>query len=199
MKRSAITKSILAFGTLAGLMFSASLSLTGCLTEDKKTDTTTAKNDSTPWGPEFPLTVGAQGNTAYGSAVDLDAKKVLKSSEANAAQSTIDLLFIFTGGDLKIASPVAAKAAGDVPLAANYDATKIKDTQFVGVSTKPVSSEMGDSTYAQTAKVDISFAVEGYSYMVKTTEGKLAYVRIDKITGNDNTATANLTVSLSGR
>jgi hypothetical protein len=171
------------------------------LTEDKKADSTKVKSDSTPWGPEVSVTVGAQGNTTYGSAVDLDAKKVLKSSEANAAQATIDLLFVFSGGDLRLASPVAAKAAGDVPLAANYDATKIKDTQFVGISTKPVSSEMGDSTYAQTSqtsKVDITFAVEGYSYLVKTTEGKLAYVRIDQIDGTDNTATAKLTISLSG-
>jgi hypothetical protein len=197
MKRSAITKPILSFVVLAGLLLSASLTLTGCLTDDKKTESV-AKNDSTPWGPPTPVTVGAQGNLTYGSALDLDAKKVLKAPDALAAQQTIDLLFIFTDGNLKFASPVAAKAAGDVPLAAGYDTTKIKDTQIATTSTQPETSEIADTTYNQTIKVDIAYASEGFGYMVKTDKGKLAYVHIDKITGEDNTATANITIQLSG-
>jgi len=197
MKRSAITKPILSFVVLAGLLLSASLSLTGCLTDNKKTDSV-AKNDSTPWGPPTTVTVGAQGNLTYGSALDLDAKKVLKAPDAMAAQETIDILFIFTGGDLKFASPVAAKAAGDVPLAAGYDAAKIKDTQIATTSTQPETSEIADTTYNQTVKVDNVFASDGFGYLVKTDKGKLAYVHINNITGDGNTATAELTIQLSG-
>lgn len=196
MKRSAITKSILAFVLLAGLMLSASLTLTGCLTENK-TDSV-AKKDSTPWGQPTTVTVGAQGNLAYGSALDLDTKKVLKAPDALAAQETIDLLFIFTDGNLKFASPVAAKAAGDVPLAAGYDATKIKDTQIASTSTQPETSEIGDTTYNETLKVDIIYASAGFGYLVKTDKGKLVYVHIDDVTGEDNTGTAKITIQQSG-
>ncbi len=188
-----ITKKILAVGFLAGCMMTLSTSLTGCLTDSK----TTAVSDSTPMLAEQTLMVGAQGNTTYGSAVDLDAKKVLLSSAANAAQSSIDILFVYSGGNLQIMSPVAAKKAGDVNLAANYDTTQIKDTQFAAISTKPVSSQAADTIFSQTYKVDYDYAFEGENFLVKTGNGKLVFVNITSVNGNDSTASAEFTIAQS--
>lgn len=204
MNLSGLTKKIAAVGLLAVCVVSTSVSLTGCLTDNKK-DTTgvyvdTTKHDSTkhtPWGPETVITAGAQGNLTLGSAIDLDTKKALLSNAALAVQGTIDLVMIYSDSALQLTSPVFAKAAGDVPLATAYDATKIHDTQFARVSTKPDDSELGDTTFAQTPKSNNSFLIEG-SYLVKTDKGKIAYVSVSNIVGDGPTASATFTISLSG-
>ena len=104
---------------------------------------------------------------------------------------------IYSGGDLQLTSPVFAKAAGDVPLATAYDATKIHDTQIARINTKPDDSELAASTFEQTPKSNNSFLIEG-SYLVKTDKGKIAHVSVSNIVGDGSTASATFTVSLSG-
>jgi hypothetical protein len=192
-----LTKQIMAAGLLAGCVLSTGVSLTGCMTDDKNdSGATVAKH--TPFGAATVVSIGAQGNTAYGSAVDLDAKKVMLSDAALAAQGTIDIVFIFSNGDLQIASPVYAKAAGDVPLATNYDAAKIKDTQFGRLSTPPEDSEQAITLFAQTPKSNNAIVLEGVPYLVKTDKGKLATITLTEVTGTDKTASAKLTIALSG-
>jgi hypothetical protein len=205
MNVSGLTSKIVAAGFLAACMMSASVSLTGCLTDNKK-DTTavyvdTSKHDSakhTPWGPETVIQAGAQGNTALGSAIDLDTKKALLSNAALAAQGTIDLVMIYSDSSLQLTSPVFAKAAGDVPLATAYDATKIHDTQIARISTKPEDSELAASTFEQTPKLNNSFLFDGGAYLVKTDKGKIAYVGVSNLQGDGSTASATFTISLSG-
>lgn len=200
MNLSGLTKKIAAVGLLAVCVVSTSVSLTGCLTDNKK-DTTGVYVDTTkkhtPWGPDYVFTAGAQGNTTLGSAIDLDTHKSMLVPAAMAAQGTIDLVMIYSDSALQLTSPVFAKAAGDVPLATAYDATKIHDTQFARVSTKPDDSELGDTTFAQTPKSNNSFLIEG-SYLVKTDKGKIAYVSVSNIVGDGPTASATFTISLSG-
>ena len=187
---------IFAAGLVAGCMLSMSMSLTGCMTDDK--GSTPPANQHTPWGPDTTVSIGAQGNLSLGSAIDLDTRTVMPASVALQNQGTIDLVFIFSDGDLKLASPVAAKAAGDVPLAAQYDATKIHDTQFAFVSSKPDDSQQADTAYAGYPKFDVSIAIEGGQYLVKTDKGKIAILTVHDIQGIDNTASAKLTIALSG-
>jgi len=197
MKVMVSTKKILAAGFFAGCIMSASVSLTGCLTDDKK-DTTSTVPTSTPWGAETVVQVGAQGNASYGSAIDLDAKKVMLSAEANAAQSSIDLVFMFSTGDVQIGSPVYAKAAGDVPIAANYDLTKVKDTQIARISTKPDDSQLAASTFEATPKLNNAIVLDGGMYLVKTGQGKIAFVSINDVQGDSTKTSAKMTIALSG-
>lgn len=197
MKVTGLIKRISVAGLLAGCMLSMNVSLTGCMTDDKK-DSTGTTEKHTPFGAETTVSIGAQGNATLGSAIDLDTKTVMLSGAANAAQGTIDLVFVFSGGDLQLVSPVAAKAAGDVPLAANYDATKIHDTQFGIVSTPPEDSEAAATIYAGTPKVNSVVIFDGGKYLVKTDKGKLALVTVSEVQGTDNTASAKLTIALSG-
>jgi hypothetical protein len=197
MNVTGMTKRIMAAGLVACGILSTGVPLTGCMTDDKD-DTTGTAAKHTPFGAATTVMIGAQGNTAYGSAVDLDTKKVMLSDAALAAQGTIDIVFIYSNGDLQIASPVYAKAAGDVPLAANYDASKIKDTQFARISTLPEDSEQAITIFAQTPNTDNAIILEGVPYLVKTDKGKLVSIMITDLQGTDNTASAKLTIALSG-
>jgi hypothetical protein len=197
MNVTGLAKRIMAAGLLACGILSTGVPLTGCMTDDKD-DTTGTGAKHTPFGPETVVMIGAQGNTAYGSAIDLDMKKVMLSDAALAAQGTIDIVFIFSNGDLQIASPVYAKAAGDVPLAAGYDAAKIKDTQFARLSTPPEDSEQAITIFAQTPNTDNAVIMEGVPYLVKTDKGKLVSIMITELQGDDKNASAKLTIAFSG-
>jgi hypothetical protein len=196
MKATVTSRSIAASGLLAVLVLVSGTALTGCLTDDGKDSG--AKSDSTLFGAETMFMVGAQANTTLGTAVDLDSKKALLSDDAKKAQGTIDLLFVYSGDGLQIASPVAAKEAGDVPLAAAYDNAQIHDTQIARISTPPETSEIAATTYAATPKTNMTYALDGGEYLVKTDKGKIVYLRIDSIAGTDNTASAKFHVALSG-
>jgi hypothetical protein len=197
-----LTKKFAVAGLFAGCIMSASVSLTGCLTDDKKDSTktpdTSTTGHSTPWGAETVIQVGAQANSAYGSAIDLDAKKALLSSDANKVQGTLDLVFFYSDGEFQIGSPVYAKTLPDVPLAANYNGTLIKDTQIARISTKPDDSQIGASTFATTPQSNNGYVSGGGDYLVKTSEGKIAYVHIGEFQGDGTSATAKFTIALSG-
>ena len=190
------SKKILSIGLLA-LPLTMSVSMTGCLTDDKDDDTTKA-SVSTPWQSDANVSVGAQGHLTLGTALDLDNKAVLLSAAANAAQGTIDLLFVYSGSEHKLMSPVAAKGAGDVELANNYTDSQIKNTQFVKVTTKPKDSEAGAAAYAAGTKVSSSKVASGDMFIVKTGSDKLVFVKVDAIAGSEKAAAANLILNLSG-
>jgi hypothetical protein len=196
MNVAGLTKKIVAAAIVGGCVMSTGVSLSGCMTDDTKDSTATVEKH-TPFGAETTVPIGAQGNLSIGSAVDLDNKTVMLSNAALAAQGTIDLVFVFADGDLQLMSPVAAKAAG-IPLAAGYDASKIHDTQFGIVSTPPEDSEAGVTIFAGTPKVNDVTIFDGAKYLVKTDKGKLALITITDVVGDDNTASAKLTISLSG-
>src|SRR3954469_17772977 len=85
-------------GMVAGaLIIASSFSVTGCLTDDKKDEDTTTAGTHTALSTEQTIDVGAQGASG-GSVIDIDAAKALSSIEANAAQATIDLVFMYYGG-----------------------------------------------------------------------------------------------------
>lgn len=199
MKVMGLTKKIATAGLFIGCIMSTSVSLTGCLTDDKKNDTPPPTTDKTKtWSADTVIQVGAQGNATLGSAIDLDARKPLLSTAANAAQSSIDLVFFFSDGDLQLASPVYAKTLPDVPLAANYDLTKVKDTQMARVSTKPDSLSLVASTFATSGQTNNAVVSGGGSFLVKTGEGRYAFVSVDNIQGAGNTASATIIISVIG-
>ncbi|MBW8888573.1 MAG: hypothetical protein JF616_12520 [Fibrobacteres bacterium] len=190
-----LTKKFAAAGLFAGCILSTGVSLTGCLSDDTKDP---AKPATSTWSADSIVHVGAQGNATLGSAIDLDAKKVMLSAAANAAQSTIDLVFFFSDGDLYLGSPVYAKTLPEVPLAANYDLTKIKDTQMTKASTKPDSLSLTISNFATSPQTNNAVVSGGGSFLVKTGEGRYAYISVDNIQGAGNTASADITLSLIG-
>jgi hypothetical protein len=188
-------------GLVAGaLVFVSSFSVTGCLTKDDNNDTTkTDTTHHTALGTETTIDAGAQGAT-LGSVLDLDAGKALSSAQANAAQATIDLVFMFYGGAFHVDNAVAAKAAGvanNINLTNTYDATKIKDIEIVKVSTKPADQEAAKAAFAAGTKIKGSVITGGEMFLVMTTESKLALVTVGTIVGTDNKANASFKVVLN--
>ncbi len=182
---------------IGAMVLVSSFSITGCLTDSKKdTPADTAKH--TPMGAETTVSVGAQGHATLGTAVDLDTKTVLLSAAANAAQGTIDVLFAFSGGALKLMSPIAAKAAGDVGVAANYTDASLKVTEFVKVTVKPVDSEAAAKAFtAGAAKLTSTAVATGDQFVVKTGAGKIVYLVVKSVAGTDKNAAADLTIAIS--
>jgi hypothetical protein len=159
----------------------------------------TRNSKSTPLPSEITLAMGAQGSPTLGSVLELDAGKTLLSSEANANQEKIDLVFLFYQGAFHLDNARAAKDAGilnNINQTDNYDGTRIKDIQVVKVSSKPKDQE--------TAKLDLLAGTEtrsnkvtgGEMFVIRTTEGKTAVVTMGPITGTDNKASASVKVSV---
>ncbi len=191
-------KKILAGGLIAGsFMMLSTTTLTGCLTDDKKDDDTVATGTHTALGAEATISVGAQGHSTLGTAVDLDTKAVLLSAAANAAQGTIDVLFAYSGNAFKLMSPIAAKAAGDVGVAANYKDADLKVTEFVSVAAKPADSEAAAKAFSDGTKMTSATVKEGDKFVVKTGMGKIVYLTIKSIAGTEKAAAADLTLAIS--
>jgi hypothetical protein len=189
------TKRIAFTGLLA-----MSLAFTGCLTDDDEPEDD-PQVVSTPWGSATDVSVGAQGHASLGTAVDLDGKKAMLSAEVNAAGGLekVDLLFVHSGGSHKLMTPVAAKEAGDVTLAANYVASRMKVVQFVSVSVKPTDSEAGMKAFNDaSSKLTSATAAQGGKFVVKTGESKYAYVEVKSLAGSEKNAAADLTIAISG-
>lgn len=187
-------------GMIAGAMIiGSSFSVTGCLTDDDGDKDTTTTTTKTPLSAESNVSVGAQGHASLGTAVDLDTKTVLLSAAANAAQGSIDILFAYSGNALKLMSPIAAKAAGDVGVAANYTSADLKVTEFVKVTAKPADSEAAAKAFTDGATKLTSYAVaEGDKFVVKTGAGKIVYLTVKSIAGTEKNAAADLTLAISG-
>ena len=156
-----------------------------------------ALDPNAAWKPEKTVTAGAQSNSSHGTALDLDVAKAMLSSEAAQKQPLIDLLFVYSGGALKLMSPVAAKQAADLDYADAYDDAKIADVRFVSAAAKPATPAAGRETYDAGTKVNSATAAAGQGFLVKTTDGNLAWIRIESIQGGSAaSASADLTVAL---
>jgi hypothetical protein len=166
------------------------------------TSNTVTLHVNVPWPAEQTLAVGAQGNPTLGTAVDLDLAAVLTTAQVNlnsyAALPSVDILFAFSVGTLQIMTPAAAKDAGDVPLAVNYPDANITLTDFIPVTAKPASQIAAEEAYmAATMKYTSADVAAGDMFVVLTSDGNYAYVKVDSITGSGNTAATNLVVTVS--
>jgi hypothetical protein len=158
-----------------------------------------APDPDAAWKAEKAIAAGAQSNSSHGTSVDLDAAKAMLFSEAEQKQGLIDFLFVYSGGAHKLMSPVAAKAAGDLTYADNFDDAKIVDVKFVKVGTgvKPATPAEGRTAYDAGAKVSSAVVAAGQGYLVKTKEANLVWVKIESIQGGTGAAAmVNLTVAL---
>ncbi|MDQ3000626.1 MAG: hypothetical protein M3Y08_05130 [Fibrobacterota bacterium] len=185
-------------GMIAGMMMVAtSVSFTGCLTDDK--DDEPASTTKTALAAEMTIAAGAQGAT-LGSVLDLDAGVALGSVAANAAQESIDLVFMYYGGSFHVDNAVSAKAAGvanSINLTNSYSDSKIKDIGIVKVMTKPANQEAAKAAFTAGTPIKSSVITGGEMFLVKTTEGKLALVTVGTIVGTDNKANAEFKVTIN--
>jgi hypothetical protein len=149
------------------------------------------------WKTEKAIAAGAQSNSSHGTALDFDASKAMLYSEAAQKQALIDLLFVYSDGTHKLMSPVAVKAAGDLNYADGFDNTKIVDVKFVKVAAKPANPAAGRAAYDAGSKVNALAVAAGQGFLVKTTDGNLAWVKIESIQGGAGAAASvDLTVAL---
>lgn len=179
---------------IGALVAGSSLTFTGCLTDDEEEEPAAT---STPLGAETTVSVGAQGHATLGTAVDLDTKTVMLSAAANAAQGTIDVLFAYSGSAFKLMSPIAAKAAGDVGVAANYTSADLKVTEFVKVSAKPADSEAAAKAFTDGTKMTSATVAALDKFVVKTGMGKIVYLSVTSIAGTEKNAAADLALAIS--
>jgi hypothetical protein len=185
---------------VGAMMLASSLTMTGCLTDDKKDppkDTTT----HTPLSAADTLTIGAQGHPTYGSVIDIDTKKALTSTEANAHQADIDLVFLFYGNAFHLLDAVDAKAAGkaqtpQINLTNSYDDLLIQHVDMVKVTTKPADQEAAEKAFAAATPIHSSVVVAGDMFLVQSTDGLIALVTISSITGSDKAAAAQVLLSI---
>jgi hypothetical protein len=201
MKVWANVKKVTLGGMFVGaLMLASSLTVTGCLTDDKKDSTvTTDTTHHTALAAGTPIAIGAQGASG-GSVIDIDNAVALSSAQANAAQSTIDLVFLYYNGGFHLEDAVMARASGvtySINLTNTYDATQIKDVDMVKVTTKPADQEAAKAAFTAGSKIHGSAVVAGDMFLVMSTGGKLALVTVSSITGADKTASASVLLQVN--
>ncbi len=193
-------KKILAGGFVAGCMMMVSTTtLTGCLTKDEAPADTTTPAKHTAIAAAVTIAAGAQGAT-LGSVLDLDAGAALASTAANAAQPSIDLVFMFYGAAFHMDNPTAARLAGianSINLTNTYDVTKIMDLKIVKIATMPADQEAAKVAFDAGTASPSNVIVGGEKFIVKTSGGKLCIVTVGTIVGTDNKANASFMVSLS--
>lgn len=157
-----------------------------------------APDPNAAWKPEGAFTAGAQENSSHGTALDLDAMRAMLYSEAAQKQTLIDLLFVYSGGSLKLMSPVAAKHASDLTYADGFDDAKIKDVKIVKAGAKPASPAAGRSAFNAGPQVNSINVAAGQGFLVKTTDGNLAWLKVESIQGGSAaSASADFTVALA--
>lgn len=183
---------------VGAMMLASSLSITGCLTDDKK-DSTETPGTHTALPSATTLTIGAQGHATYGSVIDIDSAKAWTSAVANANQAGIDLVFLFYGDAFHILGAVDAKAAGqanNINLTNSYGSS-IVHVDLVKVTTVPDDQEAAKAAFDAGTKIHSSAVVAGDRFLVKSTGGKLALVKIATITGTDKAAAASVTLQVN--
>jgi hypothetical protein len=135
------------------------------------------------WKPMKPFTVGAQANTAYGTALDLDAGQALFSGPAKEMASALEFLFVFSGGKLKLMNPLVAMKASDLDYADKFDSTKVKDVKLVVTTAKFATPAEARAAYTKGTKATSAVAAAGQGYLVETASGNIAWLRIETIPG----------------
>jgi hypothetical protein len=140
--------------------------------------------------------VGAQAVENRGSALDLDLGRAMFHDEASAKENTIDLLYLYSGAALRLMSPVAAKAADDLTYADAFSDTQIKDIKYVKVTGKPATPSAGRALFDKGPQVNSLGVTGGQSFLVKTTGGKLVWLKVVSYAGSGSSATAEMTMAL---
>jgi hypothetical protein len=135
------------------------------------------------WKAMKPFTVGAQANTGYGTALDLDAGQALFSGPAKEMASALELLFVFSGGKLKLMNPLVAMRTSDLDYADKFDSTKVKDVKLVVTTAKFATPAEARAAYTKGAKATSATAAAGQGYLVETASGNIAWLRIETIPG----------------
>jgi hypothetical protein len=145
------------------------------------------------WGQEMKFKAGAQSNTGLGTSIDFDLPipRAMLHGEAKDKESAIDLLFVYSGGKHQLMSTVAARLVADLSYDDDFEADKLKDVKFVKVSAKPADRKAGWAQFNAGTKVGASAVSAGQQYLVATTDGNLAWVRVDAISGGSG-ASASL-------
>ena len=178
------TKKVLA-GALVVLGLSMTSTLTGCLTDDKK-DAAPDTSHHTAWGTSMTANLGAQAHPTLGSVLDLDSGKVWLSAVANQNQAKIDLVYLYYNSAAHLDGARAARDSGakyTINLTNTYDTTKVKDIMMVKVTAKPADQEAGITAYTAGPLIRSTTIAIGDKFVVKTTEGKYAYVEIAAVAG----------------
>jgi hypothetical protein len=148
------------------------------------------------WQAEVAIPVGAQAVENRGSALDLDLGRAMFHDEASAKENTIDLLYLYSGAALRLMSPVAAKAADDLTYADAFSDTQIKDIKYVKVTGKPATPSAGRALFDKGPQVNSLGVTGGQSFLVKTTGGKLVWLKVVSYAGSGSSATAEMTMAL---
>jgi hypothetical protein len=129
------------------------------------------------------FTVGAQANTAYGTALDLDAGQALFAPQAKEMASALEFLFVFSAGKLKLMNPLVAMRTTDLDYADKFDSAKVKDVKMVVTTAKFAAPGDARTAYTKGTKVTSAVAAAGQGYLVETASGNIAWLRIETIPG----------------
>jgi outer membrane murein-binding lipoprotein Lpp len=83
---------------VGAMMLASSLTVTGCLTDDKKDSTSTTPTDTTTKSQLTTkmITLGAQNNTTTASALDLDTWTAYKAAEGATHSADVDIIFAYS-------------------------------------------------------------------------------------------------------
>jgi hypothetical protein len=157
-----------------------------------------APDPSKQWKYEKSLVVGAQANSAYGTALDLDYQggKVMFHDDAQAHPALIDLLFVWSGKRFRFMSALAARRAKDLSYADGFDSTKLSDVKLVRAGDKPVLPAAGGTAYDKGSKADVDTVAAGDRFLLKTPDSNIVWLKVESIRGDTSAASANLTVDV---
>jgi hypothetical protein len=171
-----------------------------------KTDTftvTDAKDCSVPDGTpvtEVTINAGANSNADYGSSIDIDAGKAMMKSEAASNVSDIDLCYAYSGTNNveKIGTAMWAEASGYTfadgwsnPPDIKFYKESMTSAEFDAVDTKEEIEALWDETKATASSYE---ADQGDVFLVETTEGTLAILRI---TSQEDGAAGSITIKVA--
>jgi hypothetical protein len=148
----------------------------------------------TPMPSGMNLTIGAQGSASYGAVIDIDSARTWTSAVANAHQSGIDLVFLYYGSAFHLEDAVNAKASGianSINMTNTYDDAKIVHVDMVRITSEPADQESAQLMFdSADVKIHGAAVVAGDMFLVKSTGGKLALVKMVSFTGTDKAGQA---------
>jgi hypothetical protein len=183
---------------LTGTILSLGLVLTGCLTDNDDDDGGVVVADSLTVKT---VTVGAQSNTDYGSALDIDNMTAYLINEAKTRTGDIDLIYGVStslGSQPAVYSPDTAKAgvggSGGFSYLSDFNnpnntVIKAVIVNFDAIDTK----EKLDSLWLTVSPITNgrhNIAVNS-TFMAKSNLNKIVLIKVNSITGTTATGFAN--------
>jgi hypothetical protein len=195
---------------VGAMMLASSLTVTGCLTDDKKDkDTIPTVTDSLK-SANFEM--GAQDNATLGSFVDVDNEfDVMLSSDAKIFAGDVDFIFAYSG-TAKAASVYSPKTARDgVGGTPGFDflktgftglvATEIKSVDATKLAAAKSQGELDALHAAGAAAPDGRLPISnGTAFTVKSTEGVVYGVTVNTLSVTSGTESkASVTMKGMGK